>query len=178
MPRKNELRARDLASTYLDSSHSDFDLLGLALNASIHEAGHIVAAKSLNLGYGTVSIESTDLYIGYAQTSGPEETRRLWRANGIFRPHHYAADACTIVSMAGVVAEQLIIGHDIGGHSGDLDDIARFGARETRIAHLVRATWALVTRHRGKIELLADMLRIYKTLDAEAIDIICEIAAT
>jgi hypothetical protein len=180
MPQRDELPDRNSAAQYLDIGNSNFDLLGMELSASTHEAGHIVAAKALFIEVGSVSIESTDRYIGYAQTAGPAECRRIWRASGRVRPHHFANDACTIVSMAGVVAEQLILGEDCGGHGSDLDDIAGFISGNPcpdRIARLVRATWRLLAHHRAQIELLADMLRIHRTLDAEAIDIIYEIGA-
>jgi hypothetical protein len=142
------------------------------LAASIHESGHAVLARILKVPAGRVSI-APEGETGFAETADPETCRRVWASKGRVRPYHYAEDACCLVSMAGVIAERVVLGADSGAHSFDLDDIAKYieiDPRLSRVTRLADMAYMLVERHRGKIERLAALLRACGTLSGAEID--------
>jgi hypothetical protein len=134
--------------------HSHHDVLGMELTSprlaiAIHEAGHAIVARALGVPAGRASIEPDGDNSGFAETADPETCRDVWASQGKSRPDHFATDACAIVSMAGVIAERLVLGEDCGGHASDLADIESFipdDPGDCRKERLAQATWQLVER--------------------------------
>jgi hypothetical protein len=162
----------------LTSSSYDPDL---TQNAAIHEAGHAIIARVVGVLAGRASIVPTTKYLGIAETADPPECRTAWAARGRFRPERYARDACVIVSAAGAIAERVILGADCGRHGSDVEEIERLLPHDPgdRIRYsLIAATYRLVTRHRFRIELLAELLRVHREIDGPDIDMVFSIGAT
>jgi hypothetical protein len=144
-----------------------------AHHAAIHEAGHAIIARILGVPARRASIAPEGDSFGFAETADPDTCRAVWASQGRVRPYHYANDACCLVSMSGVISERIILGVDCGGHSFDIDDIARYieiDPRPSRVARLVNATTMLVERHRARIERLAALLSACGTLSGGEID--------
>jgi hypothetical protein len=140
-------------------------------HAPIHEAGHAIIARILGIPCGIVTIIPDGKgTVGKFEFAMPNVCRRLWAREGYVRPHWYANDAVVIALLAGVIAEQEILGDICGGDAGDRKIIAGLVAGEDYLERLARATRMLVRRHRGRIEYLSKWLWREGTLTDDQIN--------
>jgi hypothetical protein len=108
--------------------------------------------------------------VGKFEFAMPNACRKVWKREGYIRPHYYANDAVVIALLAGVIAEQEILGDVCGGDAGDRKIIAGLVAGEEYLARLARMTRMLVIRHQWRIEHCASLLWEYGTLTANDIN--------
>ena len=138
------------------------DLAGIAH----HEAGHAVIARVLNLPCGLATIVPDDDSAGHAITGDPWDAVAQWDASGRWRDVDVAYRARIIAFMAGAEAEIECLGSCRGGDGDDrwqialmLESLLPAGVDPSGCENrLRRFTRALVRRHRGKLEAVAQRL--------------------
>lgn len=143
-----------------------------------HEAGHAVVARVLNYPCGHATIVSDEESAGHAITQDPWDAVAHWDSAGRWRGEDSALRARIMIYMAGAEAEVEFFGECAGGDDDDrrqiafmLDDLLPTGADPlAHEARLRRFTRALVRRHRGKIEAVAQGLLRSKHLSEGQID--------
>jgi hypothetical protein len=121
---------------------------------------------------------------GFAVVDDPWQIQSNWEDRGKFRDIASVFRSRIMASMAGAEAEIVCIGRCAGG---DLDDryqialmfeqfavpgstISGDAAEEAYEARLRSRTTALVRRHRAKIERLAELLQVRRTVSAAEVD--------
>jgi len=135
-----------------------------------HEAGHAVIARVLNISIIKVSIRFQIAAAGS-------------RTGSAGRVHHYRTkrrhlglyerDALVMMTLAGRLAEQILIGFETdGGDRKDLADVRRFAKsmNEWRMHRLHRMTEMLVWRHAESIRRVAAHLLNKEELDQPSVD--------
>jgi hypothetical protein len=134
---------------------------------AIHEAGHAVIGRVLNMVCGDVTIVQDDDSAGYAICADPGENYNEWQLQGRFRGDTESSILRfrIMTFMAGAEAEAVIIGNRLGGDDDDRKQVtqmlAKLPRRDDRPAlerRLRRWTTALCRRHIDQIKLLADEL--------------------
>ena len=156
---------------------------GILWHTAVHEAGHAVIGRILNLPCGKATIvpdfdEETN---GFALvTREPDTNRAHWYDHhDKWRGLEVVFHANILVSMAGAEAERVVIGCDYGGDSDDETNISWMGAsmmdtlspeRDRLLAQLRRHTSRLVRKHRLRIERVAFALMEHRTLQGHEID--------
>ena len=134
---------------------------------AIHEAGHAVVGRILNMVCGEVTIAPDDESAGHAVTEDPYETAADWRRQGRFRSDSESAilRGRIMAFMAGAEAEKAILGDCPGGDDADRSKamlmLERLATRLDQPAldrRLRRWTGALCRRHAARIRLLARAL--------------------
>lgn len=138
-------------------------------HTAVHEAGHAVVGRVLDMPCGGVTIEP-----GYVEAiiEDPYQVDSHWESGGKFRDMRSAWRARGIAELAGREAEEHVIGRCLGGDDHDTHQIARcideIGADETK--QLRRAARNLVRRHRTSIDAVALALMDRTTLTGEEVD--------
>jgi ATP-dependent Zn protease len=137
-------------------------------HTAIHEAGHAVIARVLDLACGGATIVPDATSAGHAITADPITIVSSWIDRGIWRGDMEGAamrGRC-ISCMAGAEAEEVCLGVCHGGDGNDryqidlmLDSFLPADADVPRYAKRLRSmTRWLVRRHRPAIERVANLL--------------------
>lgn len=150
-------------------------------DAAVHEAGHAVISRVLNMACGDVTIipDFDDGSAGHALIFDPWEIAGLWERQNRYRKFDMVLHGRIMAMMAGAIAETVLIGHSQDGADGDdqrsialmfeecsAGDVATF-------ERLQRFTQLLCRRHAARIQLVAEALRRKPHLsDDEVRDII------
>ncbi len=146
---------------------SDTESSSAALASTAHhEAGHAVIARVLNLPCGLATIIPDNDSAGHSITGDAWDAVARWDSFGRWRDVDVAYRARIIAFMAGAEAEVECLGACQGGDGDDrwqvtlmLDSLLPAGADPSGYEdRLRRFTRALVRRHRGKIEAVAQRL--------------------
>lgn len=151
------------------------------LHTAIHEAGHAVVGRVLDLSCGHATIVPDGDSAGHVITRPPlgGTLERWWDVCGIFHRGEDAAFRGSVIAlMAGRLAEEECLGFCHGGDREDRNQIdlildsmlpedANVPAYYRRLERFGRA---IVHRHRSTIEHVAELLLAHKHLDAKAID--------
>jgi hypothetical protein len=140
---------------------------------AVHEAGHAVIGRALNMVCGEVTIAPDNESAGRAVTADLCDIAVDWRRQGRFRGDGESAilRGRVMAFMAGAEAETAIIGDCPGGDDAGRREVAlmleKLAAPLDRPAlerQLRRWTGALCRRHAGRIRLLARALMREPTL--------------
>jgi hypothetical protein len=147
-------------------------------STAIHEAGHAVIGRVLDMVCGAVSIEPDDDSAGHSICADPWVTFGDWDRRGKYRDFRTVIRGRMMTFMAGAEAEREIIGRFRGGDGDDQDQIALMvegagfdeqdlGRRDRRLR---QATRHLVRRHRATIDRVAAALIRQGRLEADQVD--------
>ena len=150
-------------------------------STAIHEAGHAVIGRVLDLPCGYATIIADDDSAGHAITHDQWVTLGHWEdhCGKYHRDEPTALRARIIVLMAGAEAERELLGQCAGGDGQDRRQITFMGdtlmdtfspAWDRWETRLRRQTVRLVRRHRKAIERVATALVEKETLAATEID--------
>ena len=140
---------------------------------AVHEAGHAVVGRAVNMVCGEVTIAPDDKSAGRSVTADLCDIAADWRRQGRFRGDSESAilRGRIMAFMAGAEAETAIIGDCPGGDDADRREVAlmleKLAAPLDRPAlerQLRRWTGALCRRHAACIKLLARALLREPTL--------------
>ncbi len=147
-------------------------------HTAVHEAGHAVIARVLDMACGgaTIVADEDEGSAGNAETFDPHVTAHAWDRRGHFRDMRSVFVGRILTVMAGAEAEEELLGSCEGGDGGDRDQVALMlqaicdEAAEDRLeARLRRMTKMLCRRHRAAIGAVADALLASGTLQSEVI---------
>jgi ATP-dependent Zn protease len=137
---------------------------------AVHEAGHAVIARVLNIPSGIATIDPERPFASYA---GPLNAAIARARSGRKRRATQSWDAVTIVHLSGQAAEVELLGQEHYGDYGDRQQVARllWEADHThRWPRLQQAARQLVRRHQSAIHRVADALLLRTTLTGPEID--------
>jgi hypothetical protein len=136
----------------------------MKIRTAVHEAGHAVIGRVLNMVCGDVTIMEDDDSIGHAICMDQWEIGEEWRRQGRYREETTIWLGRIMTMMAGAEAEAVIFGNCYGGDGDDryqvtlmLEEIAPKDAPATE-RRLRRWAATLCCRHIDRIKLLASVL--------------------
>lgn len=148
-------------------------------STAIHEAGHAVIGRVLDLVCGQVSVVEDDDSAGHSICADPWATCGVWDRQ---EKYHRGIEECLrariMAFMAGAEAEAEILGQCAGGDGDDRDQIAYMLDTLQLSDHdwfrweqrLRRQCRRLVRKHRFKILKVADALHLKETMHGDEID--------
>jgi len=147
-------------------------------HTAIHEAGHAVVARVLEIPSGPATIRPDEDSAGHGIVPDPHAIQHRWELEGKYREFATVMRARIISFMAGREAEEECLGFCAGGDDNDryqidlmLADILRPDSDAARVEKRLRlVARQLVRRHRLKIERVAALLLEHGDLSAEKID--------
>lgn len=146
-------------------------------HTAVHEAGHAVIGRVLNMTCGHVTIVADEDSAGHSITDDPWAIMYAWERRGRFREASTIFRSRILTTMAGGEAEVVIIGDCEGGDVDDRYQVAlmleseagRVGDDLVQLEDRLRRTARmLVRRHASKIRALADALMERDTINSDS----------
>lgn len=142
-------------------------------HTEVHEAGHAVITIALGLPVGGMTVMPDGDSAGHVIIPDQWEILDAWEARERWRNERTALVGRILAYMAGAEAEIEILGNCHGGDGDDrlwisrmLEDIPSQRTLVQLEDRLRRHTRALVRRHRGAIERLADQIEQSRSLSS------------